>query len=108
MAKYHADPWDADTVQSFFHQRGLTHLRARKRGATVSVLSGPEGDPVRHVRFTRDTVQLWWLDVADHKGRWQRTPYRDSLRNLLQLVLRDFSWVLTPIDNPERSSDPEY
>lgn len=107
MARYHADRSHADKIEKYLHKRGFEHLRAYKRGAAVTVLSGPADDPVKHFRVRRDTVHLWCLDMADHRGRWERTPYRESLDVLLQRVVDSFPWVLSPVaENPERTSDP--
>lgn len=92
-----AEPHHATHVASLLRKRGGVHLRARKFGAAVIVESGPAADPVKHIRLRRDTVHLWCLDVADHAGRWERTPFRASLDDLVRTVLDDFSWTLTPI-----------
>lgn len=83
-------------VQSLLHQRGAAHLRTRKRGVAVIVESGPAADPVHHVRLRRDTVHLWRLDMATHTARWQPTPFRAQLDELVALVLDSFPWTLAP------------
>jgi hypothetical protein len=92
-----AEPHHATRVASLLHKRGGAHLRARKYGTAVIVESGPATDPVKHIRLRRDTVHLWCLDVAHHTGRWERTPFRASLDDLVRTVLDDFAWTLTPI-----------
>ena len=72
-------------------------MRARKHGAAVIVESGPTADPVKHFRIRRDTVHLWLLDMATHTGRWERTPFRASLDDLVSTVLDTFPWTLAPI-----------
>ena len=109
MPRYHAESYHPDKVERFLRAQGFRHLKAHKRGAVVTVTSGPSRDPVKHFRVVRDTVHLWILEMADHRGRWERTPYRDTLENLLQAVVESFPWVLGPVagKNPERTSDPE-
>ncbi len=63
----HADSHHPYTVETYLHEQGLTDLRAQKRGAAVTVTSGPSEDPVKHFRVRRDTVHLWCLDMADHR-----------------------------------------
>ena len=92
-----AKPHHAHRVEDLLHQRGAAHLRARKYGSAVLVESGPTDDPVKHFRLRRDTVHLWWLDMANHRGRCERTPFRAHLDDLVQTVLDDFPWTLTPI-----------
>ena len=86
----------ANHVQTLLHQRGETHLRARKRGSAVVIESGPAAKPVRHFRLRRDTVHLWRLDMATHTGRWQPTPFRTLLDELVAMVVDSFPWTLTP------------
>lgn len=56
------------------HECGAVHLRARKYGAAVLVESGPTHDSIKHFRLRRDTVNVWCLDMADHRGRWEKSP----------------------------------
>jgi hypothetical protein len=81
MPKYQAEDYDPQTVERLLHARQLTHLRARKYGAAAIVEAGPKDDPVKHLRLTRETVHLWLLDIADHRGRWERTPERGALKD---------------------------
>ena len=97
MPKYHATECDAETVQDFLAARdGLGHLRIRRYSDSLTLESGPKEDPILHARFRRDTVHLWKLEMATHTGRWQRTPFRDLLDNLLKLVATDFGFTLAP------------
>ena len=91
------EPHHAERVQRLLHERGAAHLRARKYGSAVIVESGPSDFPAKHFRIRRDTVHLWLLDMADHRGRWERTPFRAELDDLVKTVLDDFPWTLTPI-----------
>lgn len=92
-----AEPHHATKVESMLHRCGAAHLRARKRGPAVIVESGPAADPVKHFRLRRDTVHLWRLDMATHTGRWEATPFRAQLQELVTMVLESFPWTLTPI-----------
>lgn len=74
------------------------HLRARAQGDLVVIESGPVDDPIPHLRFRRATVQWWYLEVPTHTGKWERTPYRDSIRQLLELVQAQFAWTLEPLE----------
>jgi hypothetical protein len=48
---------------------------------------------LRHV-----TVQYWTLDMATHTGRWESTPYRGVMDEVLSLLVDTFGWVLAPIE----------
>ena len=76
----------------------LGHLRARRRGRVVTLESGPANDVVRHVRFLRDTQRLWLLEFPTRGGRWDRTPYRDTIENLMALLETEFPWTIVPVD----------
>ena len=104
-----AESHHADRVEELLHHSGASHARARTYGSAVIVESGPKADPVKHFRIRRDTVHLWQLDMANHHGRWERTPFRAQLDALVETVVDTFPWTLTPIaDYPERTSDPEH
>jgi hypothetical protein len=96
--QYPAEPSDAERVQELLHIAGAKHLRARKRGASIIVESGPDDDPVKHIRVRRDTAHLWCLDVADHRGKWERTPFREQLASLVDVVINTFPWLLSDHD----------
>lgn len=104
MPRYHAETWDPQAVEDRLHERGLTHLRARKHGAAVIVESGPMDNPWKHFRLRRDTVHLWWLDMASRGSRWDKTPFRDQRDKLVDLVIEQFPWTLTDVfGNQERT-----
>jgi hypothetical protein len=47
--------------------------------------------------------------MADHRGRWEPTPFRGSLDELVTLVADSFPWTLQSVHgNPERTSDREH
>jgi hypothetical protein len=100
MPRHQAEPHHASYVENLLHQRGAGHLRARKYGSAVLVESGPVNDPVKHFRLRRDTVHLWWLDMAPFV-RVLTTSFRPSL--MTSLGPSGPSQI-----NPERTSDPEY
>lgn len=111
MPKLAADQVHAEaTVEQLHRHDGLVHLRARKHGAAVVIESGPKDDPVKHARLRRDTVSLWVLEIADHRGRWGATGLRASRQQLVDKLIDEFGWVLTDVagENPERTSDLDH
>ena len=92
-----AEPHHAFRVESLLHKHGAEHLRARCYGAAVIVESGPEDDPVKHFRARRDTVHLWCLDMSGRGDRWERTPFRGNLDELVSMVVEAFPWTLSEI-----------
>jgi hypothetical protein len=92
-----AESRHATHVEDLLHQRGASHLRARKYGSAVLVESEPASDPVKHFRLRRESSVLWRLDMATHTGRWEPTPFRGAIDDLVTTVADDFPWTLTPI-----------
>lgn len=95
MARHLAQPEHAADVERRLHERGLTHLRARTQSVAIIVESGPDDAPRPHFRLRRDTVHLWWLDIARGSGAgWERTPFREYRDTLVEMVVERFGWVL--------------
>lgn len=64
---------------------GLSHLRVTKRGNALTVVSGPHADP--DIRLTAQSTDSWHLEVADHRGRWEFTPFEGQLTDLVDAAL---------------------
>ena len=111
MAKFKAEAFNAEYAQKLLNiVHGLGHLRARARADTITIESGDADDAVPHARARRVGVNLWVLEIADHRGRWEPTEVRTNLDTAITVLAEDFGWVLTPIDddaNPLRTSDRE-
>ncbi len=58
MAKYPADQIDVDGTEAFLCQNGLEHMRVRKRGDTLTLVSGPDNDPIPHARLRRGQLPV--------------------------------------------------
>lgn len=77
--------------------QGLKHLRVRRRADLLTIESGPEQDPWPRARLRRVGAHLWTLEMPTHSGRWQATPLRADLTDLLTLLATDFGWALLPL-----------
>jgi hypothetical protein len=114
MPKLAAEELDLDRAREFFAQHDdLKHIRVRKRGELLIIESGPDDDPVHHARLRRTTKQYWTLEMATHTGRWERTPFRATRDEILDMLVSQFGWTLTDIaggahPNAARTSDPQY
>ena len=97
MPKFPEDPFAVITLKDIIRKHGLDHLRVRKHGDLLVLESGPKNDPVRHLRMRRATRQWYTLEIATHTGRWEHVPLRARLHELLETVIHEFPWVLTPI-----------
>jgi hypothetical protein len=98
MPKLSADETHVWIVEDFLADRPkLKHLRARKRGDTITLESGPKADPIAHARVRRVTAQWWSFELPDHRGRWSeasldRVPLTEALGTLHQV----YPWALKP------------
>ena len=110
MPKHRAEDHDLAAVRKFLKARqGLGHIRARSRSDLITLESGPKDDPYRHARIRRVSVHLWKLEMATHSGRWEPTPIRGQMDEVLTMLVDAFGWTLSPIfENPEGTSDPGY
>lgn len=90
---------DAATLRAHLARyAGLDHLRVRRRGAALIVESGPATDAIRHLRFRRDTIHLWRLDIANHRGAWESAGERGVLTALVDRVVTAYPWTLAKIE----------
>jgi hypothetical protein len=97
VAKYPADEIDVDGTEAFLRQHGLEHLRVRRRGDTLTLVSGPENDPIAHARLRKVSSQWWTLEMPTHTGRWDKTGLRAPRLDVLTALVEQFPWTLTPI-----------
>ena len=85
-----------DTVAQFLADHQLHHLKVTSRGQHVVVYSEEAAEEkVSRIRFTLLRNDQYQLGIADHRGKWEQTPYEGSLTTLLTQVSTDFPWALT-------------
>jgi hypothetical protein len=101
MAKFAADSiFVIELEMRIAASKDFAHLRVAKRGDTLTLVSGPPGDTIKHARFRRVTTQWWELDVATKGGGWRPTFERANLPKLFDTLAGSFSWVLTDQQEP--------
>ncbi len=94
MAKFKAEPQDARTVRDILDRYdGLAHLRVTNRGDLLTVVSGPQQNPVKHTRLRRVTVHYWQVEMPSH-SRWEPTPFRGDLEEIVPAIVQNFPWML--------------
>ena len=72
----------------------LAHLRVRRRAAVVTIESGVNDRPIAHARIRRQAAKIWQLEMANHMGRWQPTPFCGSRDELVEVLIGNFGWTL--------------
>ena len=98
MPKHPARDWTRTLAMLLAAYDELGHIRVRARGDVLTLESGPEDDPVPHARLRHDTVHLWTLEMPARGGRWDKTPFRAQLDELVPLLVEQFGWCLEPIE----------
>lgn len=94
-----------DTQRQLAKYEGLSHLRVRARGALLTIESGPPEEPHPHARLRRVSATLWSLEVAGHRGRWERTGLRDLRAKIVLALVEQFGWLLEPVTPWEPGTD---
>jgi len=98
MAKFPAEDIHVESAERLLRKhRALAHIRVRKRADTIVLESGPKDDPVPHARLRRVTAQCWSLEMPTHAGRWQPTPDRAPIQQVIATLVDNYPWALTPI-----------
>ena len=94
MPKFRTERNDANEIEAFLHGRHYRHLRTRHRADLVNIDSGPARVPVPCARLRRVSVHLWRLEMPTHTGRWEITPFRGPLGELLEILVDRFPWAI--------------
>jgi hypothetical protein len=77
------------------HQKGYSHLKVAVRGKHLVIYStSPEGDKFNCVRFSPISTEEYQLGIANHKGRWEATPFTGTLSELIKLLVEQFGFIL--------------
>lgn len=99
MPKLSAEQTDVFVAEGYLEDHAeLSHLRVKKRGATLTFVSGPEDAPIQHLRLRKVTRQWWTPDAPAHSGRWESLPIRARISEALESVRTEFPWLLVPRD----------
>ena len=90
-----------ETAREELHQlltaRGLTHLGVLSRGRYLVIYSEEGGEKMPRLRFGRIEQGRYALDMTNHRGGWEPTPFTGSLAELFRLVTEQFPWVLAEL-----------
>ena len=86
-------------IESKLQERSLSHLNVTKRGTNIVIYSeDSDGGKENRCRFTYIKPGLFILNMANHTGRWEPTPFEGTLEELLEMVIEQFPWTLTNYD----------
>lgn len=91
----HINQITAQKLMDSLHRKGYKHLKAAVRRQHLVIYStSPEGDKYNRVRFSPISTKEYQLGIADHKGRWENTPFTGTLSELIKLLTEQFGFVL--------------
>ncbi len=97
------DPEEADELARLLAQHeGLEHLRVKKRGDSLTIFSGSATDPDPHARLTHLGGDEWGLSFPQHTGRWEKTPFVDTMPGVVATLVTDFGFLLSDPAGPGR------
>jgi hypothetical protein len=63
----------------------------------LTLESGRADDPIPHARLRREGVHLWRLEMPVSSGKWEKTPHRAQLGEVLAVLAEVYPWMLAPI-----------
>ena len=71
----------------------------RKYGTGIIVESGLPGNKLKHIKLVKETIHRYRLHIANHRGKWEATPFRDTKENLIKTTMENFPWVLADLNS---------
>lgn len=88
---------DREEIGELLQAHGLTHLGVLSRGNHLVICQEDMGEKIPRLRFTRIGEHTYHLGIADHRGRWESTPFTGTIAELFTMVTEKFNWLLTDI-----------
>ena len=82
-------------IENTLQENELTHLKVSKRGDNIVIYSEGVNGKENRCRFINKKRGMFNLNMANHTGRWEPTPFEGSLEELLEMVIGQFPWTLT-------------
>jgi hypothetical protein len=99
LPKHIADRLQEASLADLVRRKGLNHLRVRRHGVLLVVVeSGPDGDPIPHLRFRRLGAHIWHVEMPTRADSWEVTPLRGQIEKLFDYLITDAPWTLAPLE----------
>jgi hypothetical protein len=83
-----------EKVLGLLHGKGLTHLKVTARTSNIVIYSEHGKEKENRCRFVKMQGNAYNLHMADHKGKWEPTPYTGTIDELVELITIQFGWAL--------------
>jgi len=84
----------SDQILHLLKEQGIDHLYIQARGDHLILYSLEDEEKINRVRFTRLSVNKYQLSMANHKGRWEKTPFTGTIPELVEMLTEQLSFVL--------------
>jgi len=85
---------EATYIEKKLHDKGFTHLYSLTRGYHIAIYSKDDEDKVNRARLTNIKEKQYQLSMADHRGKWEVTPFTGSIDELIEMLITNFSFAL--------------
>lgn len=82
------------TIESELHKKGYLHLKVRIHGKNLVIYSEDNNEKYNRARLTRYNSQTYQIGMANHRGKWEQTPFVGTLLEMIAMLTEQFSFVL--------------
>ena len=86
-----------DSVERILREKGFPHLHVHVHGQHLVIDSQDGDERWNRARLTRLSSTQFQLGMADHRGRWEATPFSGTLVELLTMLVDEFGFTLAPM-----------
>lgn len=86
--------WTCGTIERELRAKGYNYLKATARGNHIVIYTEENGEKINRCRLTKLKGDTFILGMADHRGRWEPTPYEGNIKELVSMLTEQFPWVL--------------
>jgi hypothetical protein len=86
-----------EEIQQLLATHELNHLSVLSRGRHVVIYSAEVDEKVYRLRFARIGHGRYELNIANHRGVWEPTPFTGTISELFDIVATQFPWVLADL-----------
>lgn len=94
MDRKMANEFASDNILRLLNEQGINHLHIQSRGDHLMLYSLEDEEKTNRVRFTRLSVNKYQLSIANHRGRWEETPFTGTIPELVEMLFEQLSFVL--------------
>ena len=69
----------SEVVLKILESKGLMHLNVALRASNIVIYSQHGKDKDNRCRFVKMSANTYGLHMADHRGKWEPTPFTGTL-----------------------------